>query len=304
MRIKERLNIKDPQALTDKLGDFIKNTMERYNREGCILGNSGGIDSALVAFLAVRALGKDRVEMLFLPERDSSGKSYHDALEVSDALGVPMKEISITPLLKKIGVYRLEPSPLFIPRSIQERYVANKHKKYDDEKGTTFIKTLKGGVGNPQLQRDIAYYRIKHRLRMAILYYYGEMKNYMVLGTSNRSEKMTGLFVKYGDGASDLDPIAGLYKTQVFELAEFLNVPRSIIEKAPTPDLAPGLTDEQTLNLSYDKLDIILAGLDMGMEKGDIAREAGVEISSIDYVKQLTDVSWHMRNLPLEPDNI
>ena len=304
MKIKEKLTIQDPRALCVKLEAFIKNTVEEYGREGCILGNSGGIDSALVAFLAVRALGKDRVKMLFLPERDSSSDSYRHALEVANALDVPMKSISLTPLLRKMGVYKLEPSPLFIPRSIQERYVINKHKKYDDDESTTFMKTLKGGGSNVQLRKDIAYYRIKHRLRMAILYYYGEMENYMVLGTSNRSEKMTGLFIKYGDGASDLEPLAGLYKTQVYRLAEYLKLPQSIIEKAPTPDLAPGLTDEQTLNLSYDRLDTILAGLDMGVKREDIAREAGVEMSSIDYVEELIKVSWHMRNLPLEPGNI
>lgn len=301
MGIKERLEIADKEKVCCQIEDFIKNIMTDWQREGCILGISGGLDSALVAYLAVRAIGKANVQALFMPERDSSKQSYDDARLIAEILGLSMKEISLTPLLKKIGVYGLEPSPMFIPRSIQERYVTQKYHQYSTEEEPTFLKTLKGGIGQSDLQKHIAYYRIKHRLRMVLLYFYGEMNNLLILGTCNKSEKMTGFFVKYGDSASDIDPIADLYKTQVKQLARYLLIPDRIIDKAPTPDLMPGLTDEQAMRISYDKLDIVLMGLALFMDEQDIAQEAEVDPATIAYIKRLVQLSEHMRNLPPHP---
>lgn len=301
MSIKERLDIKDADDLCRQIEDFIRQSMADWQRDGCILGISGGLDSALVAYLAVRAVGKSNVKALFLPERDSAKQTYEDARLVAEILGISMEEISLTPLLKKIGAYALEPSPLFIPRRMQERYVTKKYKQFAADGESAFLKTLKGGVGQPELQKHIAYFRIKHRLRMGLIYFHGEKHNRLVLGTCNKSEKMIGFFVKYGDSASDVDPIGGLYKTQVRELARHLLVPDRIIDKAPTPDLMPGLTDEQAINIRYELLDMILMGIEMGMDRGAIAEEIGTDPSTVPYVERLIQLSKPMRELPPQP---
>lgn len=301
MVIKERLDIKDADDLCRQIEDFIRQSMADWQRDGCILGISGGLDSALVAYLAVRAVGKSNVKALFLPERDSAKQTYDDARLVAQVLGISMEEIPLTPILKKIGTYGLEPSPLFIPRSIQERYVAQKYEQYAADGESTFLKTLKGGVDQPELQKHIAYFRIKHRLRMVLIYFHGEMHNRLVLGTCNKSEKMIGFFVKYGDSASDIDPIAGLYKTQVRQLARHLLVPDRIIDKAPTPDLMPGLTDEHAIDISYELLDMILMGIEMGMDHSAIAQETGTDPSTAAYVERLIQLSKHMREMPPQP---
>ena len=292
--IQERLSVPEPDRLVDRLSDFIRKIVQQEGRTGCVLGNSGGVDSAVVAAIALHALGREHIRLFFLPERDTHKDSRRDANLVAKKLGLEMLEINITPILRKIGAYRLEPPSFFLPRSVIERYARAKHKALDDSNGSVFLKMLRGG-NSPELQRHMSFYRVKNRVRMSILYLHAELRNSLVLGTCNRSEKMTGLFIKHGDGACDLAPLDDLYKTQVFELARHLGVPREIIEKPPIGDLSPGITDEESLKIEYAQLDRILAGLDLGLPDEIIATD-GVSQSDIDYLRKLIAASESMRH--------
>jgi NAD+ synthase len=165
-----------------------------------------------------------------------------------------------------------------------------------------FLYTL-GGMKDPEVRTAAAYYRAKHRVRIVLLYYYAELNNYLVLGSLNRSEILTGLFVKYGDSACDLAPIAGLYKTGVQELAQALGIPRWIREKPPSPDLIPGLTDEEILGLDYPTLDKILAGIEAGDGTVEIARKMKVPEGKVEYVAKLVEKSSMMRASPIPSIN-
>lgn len=129
--------------------------------------------------------------------------------------------------------------------------------------------------------------------------YYAELHNYPVLGCLNRSELLTGLFVKYGDGACDLAPILGLYKTQVRELAQHLGLPSSVVERPPSPDLIPGLTDAEILGLDYPVLDRILAGIDPGGKTAEVARRVGIPKERVEYPAELVKRSARMRAGPM-----
>jgi NAD+ synthase len=124
---------------------------------------------------------------------------------------------------------------------------------------------------------------IKPRVRMTILYYYANLFNLLVVGSGNRSELRAGYFTKYGDGAVDLLPLGCLYKTQVKQLAVHLGLPRQIIEKIPTAGLWRGQTDEGELGISYEKLDMIYAGLDLKLKPKVIAGAAGVDVEKVRY---------------------
>ncbi len=302
MNIKEGLKLKEPEKIASKIAGFIKENVEKFNRDGVVIGLSGGIDSALDAFLALKAIGKDKILALFMPERDSDPQSEKDAKLVAEKLDIKLKKVDITRILKAIGIYRIVPSAFGIPRKMQERYVLNRYRAIQDKKETTFLKDLKGGEGNDELKRGIAYHRIKHRMRMVLWYYYGELNNYLIIGNCNKTEKLTGYFVKYGDSGSDIDPIAHLYKTQVKELAKFAGVPERIIAKAPSPDLMPGMTDEFALQMKYERLDEILFGIEHEISEKEIIEQIGVSEKEINYVKELTKLSAHMRNLPPSPE--
>jgi len=302
MDIKDGLKLKDPEKVTKRIVEFIREQVESFNREGVVLGLSGGIDSAVGAALSAMAVGRENTLTLFLPERDSALESRKDAKLVADKLGIQLLEVSLTGILTDIGVYSLEPSPKGIPRKIQEWYVLRKYKRFQTDEETAFLKDLKGGKKNEELKKGIAYHRIKHRLRMVLWYYHGELKNYLVVGNCNKTEILTGYFVKYGDSGSDIDPIASLYKTQIFQLAKYLGIPEGIIKKPPTPDLMPGMTDEYALQIKYKALDQILYGLENEIPENQIEEEAGVTAKQVQYVKELKKWSYHMRNLPPSPD--
>ncbi len=293
--IRERLDIENPQEVLKGIEEFIRESVDKYNKDGCILGISGGLDSALTAYIAVRSVGKENVMGLFMPERDTSKTTYTDARMLSKILGISFKEVDIKAIIRKMGVYGLQPPAFYVPRGLQEKYVYNKNKKHSKENEPTFLRMLKGGDGDLDLQKHMAYLNTKQRIRMTYIYYYAELNNLLVLGSLNKSEYMTGFFVKHGDSATDVQPLIPFYKTQIRQLSKSMMVPDSIINKSPAPDLMPGMSDEDILNISYDSLDVILAGLEWGIDHDAIASEADADRSKIAYVERLIELSEPLR---------
>lgn len=282
----------DPAEYERLAVDFIRRKVKNFKRDGVVFGLSGGIDSACVAGLVRRALAKERILGLILPERDSSPESVRDAEEVARTFDIPIKTVDITPILERMGVYDLLPENIYKRRKIIEKGVKIGYKLIPKGRNP-FLQGLLG-VKSKYLRTINAYYRVKHRIRMVIIYLYAERFNYLVLGTSNRSEELIGFFVKYGDGAADVMPIAPLFKTEVRRLAKHLKIPDRIIDKPPTPDLLPGITDELAIRMDYDKLDRILIFIDKGME-------GKIKSSELQYVNELIKRSEHMRSLPRRP---
>lgn len=242
----------------EKTMAFIREKVEKAKAKGVVIGISGGIDSATTAYIAVRALGKERVLGLIMPYYQN--RDVEDAKLVCESLGVECREVSIKPIVNSF-VARLGFQP------------------------------DKRSLGN-----------IMARTRMVLLYAHANARNYLVLGTSNRSEFLTGYFTKWGDGASDYAPLINLYKTEVWEMAKLLGVPERIIEKKPTAGLWEGQTDEDELGISYHLLDEILWRLvDLKMPKEKIAEELGVPVEEVEYVEELVRKSEHKRRLPRGP---
>lgn len=296
----ENFEIYNYDTVSKEIVKFLKDKVNLLNRDGVILGLSGGLDSTVCAYIAVEALGKNKVSAIFMPDRDSNPQSERDASATSKNLGIELREINLSPILSKIGVYNLEPLPLLaplIPRKIKEKYTIGKYNKLKGSEESTFLRILKN-EGDLELRKSVAYYSIKHRLRMILLYYWAEIKNYAVLGCCNKTEKLTGFFIKYGDSASDIDLISHLYKSQVKELAKFLGVPKKIIDKDPSPDLIPGVTDEFALKLSYRVLDKILYGIEKDLKNNEIANIVGTDLETVQYVEELFRWSEHMRKPP------
>jgi len=296
----ERLKI-EPEKISQELKTFIKTSVGNLNREGVVVGLSGGLDSSVVLALSVAALGSNKVLGLIMPERDSSQDSESDARLLAETLGVRVEKIDLTPILGEMGIYKHIPEAVFARKKIAGAAVKGSYKLYTGLTGERpFLSGLEG-TSSGLLKRANAYYRMKHRLRMVILYSYAERENLLVAGTANRTEFLIGFFVMYGDSAADIMPLLPLYKTQVRQLAEFLRIPDRIIKKAPSPDLIPGITDEFAIGIPYEKLDPILLGLDANMAMGEIAAETGVNQKTVAYVKELVKRSEHMRTSPLVP---
>ena len=296
----------DAKHITKVIEDFIRHWFDHFQRDGVILGVSGGVDSALVATLLSRALGADKVLALLLPERDSSPDSKSDALKVIKRLGIAHREVNIEPILTAMGIYKLVPLNILGVRKIKETVVRQQHNSQSELLGEMpfqagLLGTRHIGQNKKIIDAGNAYARAKHRARIMTLYYYADLENRLVVGTTNKSEAMTGFVVKWGDNVADIEPILPLYKTQVWALSQHLGVEPEIIAKAPSPDLMPGVVDEMALGIDYLTLDKILAGLEMGWDRAKIEAVHGVTKAQVNHVQELVRRSWHLRELPPKP---
>ncbi len=245
-------------AIKDKITGFIKSKVRDSGAQGAVIGLSGGIDSTLTAYLTVHALGPDNVFGLMLPEKGVTSKQdLNDAVEVAKLLKIEHKVIEISPVLKAFSSV----IPVFDSAS----------------------KTANGNL--------------KARTRMCILYYHANLMRRMVVGTGNKTELQLGYFTKYGDGGVDVEPIGGLYKTQVRELARHMGIAAKIIDKTPTAGLWPGQTDESELGVSYEMADLILTMLvDENMDASQVKKKFPPEM--VDMLAARISSNEHKRMPP------
>lgn len=245
-----------------KIAEFISMSVDNAGAKGAVLGLSGGIDSALTAFLAVRALGKERVLALLMPERDiTPPEDVEDAREVVRLLGIRSIEMDLSPILDGYGKVLPSERVREVPRLV---------------------------AGN-----------LKARVRMTLLYWHANLENLLVLGTGNKTEIMLGYSTKHGDAAADILPLGGLYKKEVRSLARRLGVPGKIIEKEPTAGLWPGQTDEGEMGITYADADAILEGLETGLGTEELTKTYGPE--KVELVIERIRRSQHKRELPAMP---
>lgn len=283
----------DPEPTIRVIEKFIGDKTDELGRKGNLIGLSGGLDSAVVAALAVRALGPEKVFCVFLPDKHSSNKSAKHARKIADQLGISLKIENITPKLNKFWNYRI------MPGKVSMSLLRKSLLPFVGKSEETLFEMGLMEPKNKIAARANAFNRIKHRMRMVTLYFMAEQMNYLVAGAGNKTEFLIGYYVKFGcDDASDIMPLLHLYKSQVMQLAEFLAIPREIIEKPPSPDLIPGVTDENVLGLPYKTIDLILLGLDSGLATSQIAEEVDCDTKDVDYVSSLVQKSQHLCNIP------
>jgi NAD+ synthase len=282
-----------PDAEARRIVEFLRTAVRRRHRDGAVVGLSGGVDSAVVAALAVAALGAGRVLALAMPDRHSAPDSLRDARRVAGHLGIPLIRRPITSLLRKLGAYRLVRGSLLVPRSVQESFVRRRLTRRPAGE-PPLLAALAGRLDEPET-RGRAMLQSKNRLRMTLLYLTAEQRNAAVLGTLNRSEWLCGLFVPHGDAACEIAPILHLYKTQVYALAEHLELPPAVRRRPPSPDLAPGLTDADLLGLDYQRLDPVLAAIEAGEGDDAIATSTGVDVAQVAAVRRLCTLAAGQR---------
>ncbi len=279
----------DPAAETARIANWLRLSLSReLKRRGLIVGLSGGVDSTVTAALAVRALGPERVFGLLMPERHSDAETSSLGRLVAESLGIHYVEEDITGVLEGVGFYRRYDAAV---RQVVPQFGAGWVSKIVIEGvaggGYTYFALVaqspEGQVIRERLPLQayleiVAATNFKQRTRKMIEYYHADRLNFAVAGTPNRLEFDQGFFVKNGDGAADVKPIAHFYKTQVYQLGEYLGIPEAVQKRPPTTDTysMPQGQDEFYFAVPYQQMDLCLYGKNHGLDICAVAAAAGL----------------------------
>jgi NAD+ synthase len=290
----------DAEAVTNEITSAIQDqVLGQLRRRGVVVGLSGGIDSSVVASLCVRALGRERVLGIFMPEADSDSASLRLGRELAESLGIEAVLEDIAPALEAMGCYRRRDEAI---RKVFPEFGPGYKMKIalpsilESDRLNVFSLVVQTPGGEQKRMRlsleaylgIVAATNMKQRTRKQLEYYHADRLNYAVAGTPNRLEYDQGFFVKNGDGAADVKPIAHLYKSQVYQLADALGVPETIRRRPPTTDTysLPQTQEEFYFALPYDRMDLCLYGFNHNVPAPTVAPALGLSAEQVERVYQ------------------
>jgi len=252
LEILDKIRKQDYSSITNNIENFLKNQVSESNTNGLIFGMSGGIDSAVIAYLCARVLKKNTLAFVLPDSKITPKKDTEDALKMIELLGIEYKLLDINLILSQYSKF-LEPNDL--------------------------------AIGN-----------LRARIRANLLYYYANVKNYLVVGSSDKSEFLIGYFTKFGDGSADILPLVSLYKTQIRELAKILGVPDNVIAKKSSPQLWLGHVAEEEIGTTFEEIDLILYCLyEKNMTVNEVAKTTKIQRDIVDKIQLRYKNSQHKR---------
>lgn len=279
----------DAAAETERLVAWLPQAVRgQLHRRGVVVGISGGVDSATVLALCVRAFEPRAVVAVMMPDRDSSPDSERLARVLAAQFGVEPLLENITAALEGLGCYARRDAairrvfPEYDAASGWRAKIVLPPNLLSEETLNVFLVTVVRPDGReesrplspPEFLQIVAASNFKQRTRMAMLYHHAELRHFAVIGTANKNERDQGFFVKHGDSGVDCDLLAHLYKTQVYQLAEHLGVPEDIRRRTPTSDTysAPCSQEEFFFRLPFQTMDLLWFAQENGIPVPEVAR--------------------------------
>lgn len=293
----------DVNRTADSVERYIREIVDKNGARGVLIGLSGGLDSVVLATLAVRALGTDSVRVVYLYDRDNEKASEHRARLAADWLGLKLEVQNIELAMRERGIY----APFFMRVSslsgILNRVLIYCYELVFAE--SPWISVLRQGQFNGNRVKEWVFnsgirhievaFNVRHIYRRQILEKMANEHAWLLLSAANRSEYAVGWFVAGGIDDLPFSPLIGLYKTEIRQLAAHLGIPSEIQNQKPSPDMLKGITDEAVLGLPYDKIDIVLDGMYRGLTDEEMI-SAGVTREEIRHVRDMNQLSAWKRH--------
>lgn len=309
----------DVKAETERLTNALKDAVAfQLKKRGAVVGVSGGIDSSVVLALCAKTLGPERVLAIMMPEKDSSPESKELATLLCEKFKVPHILEDITDAVNGFGCYQRRDEavkrvfPEYDPKTYKMKIVLHSDKEAKGKLNLFYLTIIAPDGAQKSKRLPLAEYlqivaasNFKQRSRTNMLYYHAEAKNYAVIGTGNKNEHEQGFFVKYGDGGADVKPIAHLFKTQVYQLADYLGVPEEIRKRTPTTDTysAEQTQEEFFYKMPFEIMDRIWDGWEKGVPSYVIAKVLNIPQAQVDVtindIRQKIQTTEYLRQEPI-----
>ena len=312
------------EAECQRICEFLRNGIVRtFRKKGAVVAVSGGIDSSTTTALCAQALGSDHVFALIMPEKDSSSESLDYGKMLVTHLGIPYEVRDITPILHSQGCYQYrddaikEIIPEYLPTwrckiALSDGMIRGSRMNFYSivvESPEGF--QIKKRIPWKNYLQIVAATNMKQRTRKSLEYFHADRLNYAVVGTPNLLEYDQGFFVKLGDGAADLKPIAHLYKTQVYAMARHLGLPEELCQRKPTTDTysLDQSQEEFFFRVPHQVLDLVLWGYSKGLGSKELSAMASVPEEVVQFLltdieqKRQTTAPLHLQPLTLTPVN-